>query len=108
MKPYTYGDLNSSNQLLEAFLRLIDERLDAALVRHATRHPQNADDTPGPAGQTFVNKKEAARLLSCSTGTVDNMARAGRLKRHYVGKKAVRFLRGDVLAIASGTPEKNR
>jgi excisionase family DNA binding protein len=42
---------------------------------------------------------EAAALLSCSRSTIDNAARAGKLRRHYIGK-AVRFTRGEVLALA--------
>lgn len=52
---------------------------------------------------SMLKKKDAARLLSCSASTIDNMARAGRLTRHYVGKKSVRFDRGEVLKIAEST-----
>lgn len=51
----------------------------------------------------MLKKKDAARVLSCSTSTIDNMARAGRLTRHYVGKKSVRFDRAQVLSIAEQT-----
>lgn len=87
----------------------IDERLDAALERHATRHPQYADDAPGEASPTYVDKRAAARLLDCSVSSIDNFRRSGKLKAHRIGRKAVRFLRADVLALADGgTPEKNR
>lgn len=62
------------------------------------RHTSN-DLPPGEAGSAFVSKRQAARLLSCSTGTIDNHARAGSLTRHYIGK-AVRFDRQEVLSLA--------
>ena len=48
----------------------------------------------------FVKKKDAAKLLSCCTTTIDNLARAGRLTRHYVGKRGLRFDREQVLSMA--------
>jgi len=45
-----------------------------------------------------VTKKEAARLLSCSQGTISNFARDGKLKRFYIGK-GVRFDRSEVLGL---------
>ena len=50
----------------------------------------------------FVDKKTAAKMLACSPGTIDNMARSGRLGRYYVGNKAVRFKSADVLSLAKG------
>lgn len=70
------------------------------LKRNATPpKPRQPDDVPGEAGQTYVGKRQAARLLDCSTGTIDNHARAGRLTRHYVGK-SVKFDRQQVLGLA--------
>ena len=48
----------------------------------------------------FVKKKDAAKLLSCSTSTIDNLARSGHLTRKYVGKKGLRFDREQVLSMA--------
>jgi len=50
------------------------------------------------ASSPYVSKKEAARFLGCSPGTIDNFARAGTLKRAYVGK-SVKFLRTEVVQI---------
>jgi hypothetical protein len=58
------------------------------------------EEYPGEAEQAFVSKKQAARLLACSPSTIDNHARSGKLTRHYVGKKSVRFERVQVLALA--------
>lgn len=55
----------------------------------------------------LLTKKEAAKLLSCSTSTIDNYARAGVLTRNYVGR-SVRFSRSDVLAIVSPSQTKRR
>lgn len=63
--------------------------------------PTQPDSDP----DELLKKREAAKLLSCSTSTIDNYARAGILPRHYVGR-SVRFRRSDVLAIPS--PSKNK
>lgn len=59
---------------------------------------------PGEAGQ-FISKRAAARLLDCCVSTIDNHARAGRLKRHYIGR-AVRFERVQVLGLARAPSNK--
>ena len=56
------------------------------------------DGKPRDSGGEFVDKRGAAKLLKCSTGKVDMLAREGRLKKSFVGR-SVRFLRSDVLAI---------
>lgn len=79
---------------------IFDARLKAALQHYAPQpKPRQPDAEPGEAGQTYVSKRQAARLLDCSPSTVDNAARAGKLRRHYVGK-SVRFLRSEVLGLA--------
>ncbi len=57
------------------------------------------ENVPAQAATPYVSKREAARLISVCPSTIDNQARAGKLKRHYVGK-AVRFDRVEVLALA--------
>ncbi len=81
----------------EELKTLISEALKGELKHIAP--PPRQDEPPGQAGEAFVNKRQAARLLSCSVSTIDNHARAGSLTRHYVGK-AVRFDRQQVLALA--------
>lgn len=84
----------------EELSALIDERFRIAFKHYAPQpKPRQPDDEPGEAGQTYVSKRQAARLLDCSPSTVDNAARAGKLRRHYVGK-SVRFLRSEVLGLA--------
>lgn len=85
-----------TRQELEAML---DKRLELAFQRYAAQQPVRRDDTKGEAGANYVSKREAARLISVCTSTIDNAARAGKLRRHYVGK-SVRFLRSEVLALA--------
>lgn len=81
----------------EELKTLISEALRGELKQVAP--PPRLEDTPGPDGGAYVNKRQAARLLSCSPSTIDNHARAGSLTRHYVGK-AVRFDRQEVLNLA--------
>ena len=72
--------------------------------------PPRQEEPPGQAGEAFVSKKQAARLLSCSPSTIDNHARAGSLTRHYIGK-AVRFDRQQVLNLAkrhSSTKQRSK
>lgn len=64
-----------------------------------TPQPQPAPPTTPDDPDRFISKKEAARLLSCSQSTIDNYRRNGALKSTKLGK-AVRFKRGDVLAVA--------
>ena len=54
---------------------------------------------PNEAAPNHVTKREAARLLSCSQSSISNFARAGKLRRFYVGK-SVRFERREVLGLA--------
>lgn len=79
---------------------LVIDSVKVCLKHHAAQTPARRDDTPAEDGQAFLSKKQAARLLSCSPSTIDNHARAGRLARHYVGGKSVRFDRQQVLSLA--------
>lgn len=72
----------------KAVSEVLDERLQSL----------RPDNVPNAAAPTHVSKKEAARLLGCSQGTVDNFARAGKLKRSYLGK-SVKFERAQVLGL---------
>ena len=77
---------------------LIIYSVNACLKAH-TPQPQPAP-TPPDDPERLISKKEAARLLSCSQSTIDNYRRAGVLQAVKLGK-AVRFRRGDVLAVAN-------
>lgn len=73
-----------------------------AAVKAALKEAQPAREeppSPGPGEPTFLTKRQAARKLGCSTSTIDNAARAGKLTRHYLGK-TVRFKLEEVLALA--------
>ena len=83
-------------QQLEAFL---DKRLDLAFQRNVGKSSASQDNVPGQAAPPHVSKKEAARLLSCSQSSISNYARAGQLRRFYLGK-SVRFERREVLGMA--------
>ena len=58
----------------------------------------DSDGNPGDSLSEFVDVRGAAKILKCSGGTIHNLAKHGRLKKHYVGK-SVRFLRADVMGI---------
>lgn len=85
-----------SKQDLEA---LVIDCVQVCLKRHAAQQPVRRGDEPGPAMPPYVSKREAARLLMCSTSSIDNYARAGKLQRCYVGK-SVKFNRQAVLDLA--------
>ena len=93
-------DILLYERIRQEFEAILDKRLDLAFQRHAAPNPPPRNDKPTEAGQAFLSKKQAARLLSCSPSTIDNHARAGRLTRHYVGGKSVRFDRQQVLSLA--------
>jgi len=80
---------------------IIDRRLSQieSLLLDLKHAPQNHNTAPDAVAPPFVSKREAAQLIRVCTSTIDNAARAGKLKRHYVGK-AVRFDRAQVLALA--------
>lgn len=73
-----------------------------AAAKAALRETQPAREepfSPGPGNPEFLTKRQAAQKLGCSTSTIDNAARAGKLTRHYLGK-TVRFRLEEVLALA--------
>ncbi len=74
---------------LNGLASFIDYRLDLAFQRNAT---------PNYGLAPLITKKEAAKLLNCSQGTIDNYARAGRIDRKYIGK-SVRFDRDQILGL---------
>jgi excisionase family DNA binding protein len=71
----------------------VDKGVESALSRLKLDGPQT----------NLVNKEEAAKLLSCSTSTIDKLAQSSKLTRHYIGAKAVRFDREQVLSIPKKT-----
>ena len=73
---------------------IITECMDLALYNYA-HLLQEKDKHKGDPDQ-LLTKKQAAKLLSCSTSTVDNLRRAGKIKRHYVGN-SVRFKKSELL-----------
>lgn len=72
-------------------------------VRHCLKTDKpTPDKAPAQEATPYVSKREAAHLIGVCTSTIDNAARAGKIRRHYVGK-SVRFLRSEVLALAKAT-----
>lgn len=68
----------------------VSEGVEVALLRSKQNEQEN----------DLLKKTDAARLLSCSTSTIETLARHGKLTKHYVGKRAVRYKRDQVLKIA--------
>lgn len=75
--------------------RLLEDRVKFCLLTYIPVNP-TPTAAPEPTTGQLLTKKEAAKLLACSTSSIDNAARAGRLPRHYIGK-SVRFQKEDVL-----------
>ena len=86
-----------TKQDLEA---LVIDCVQVCLKRQAAQQPAKRDDVPGQAGANYVTKREAARLISVCIATIDNARRAGKIKAHRIGNRAVRFDRNEVLALA--------
>ena len=85
----------SRPQLEELMFDVAKAAVKAALKENL---PQQEPERPGPGEAQFLTKKQAAQKLGCSPSTIDNHARAGRLTRHYLGKKVV-FKLEEVLAL---------
>lgn len=84
---------------ISEFRKIIQQELEQYHKANIAPIPTR-EEYSGEAEQAFVSKKQAARLLACSPSTIDNHARSGKLTRHYIGKKSVRFERVQVLALA--------
>lgn len=61
--------------------------------------PKGLSTAPADNDDGLITKKEAAKLLSCSTSTIDNYRRSGKLKKYNVGT-SVRFKKSEVLELA--------
>lgn len=80
---------------------IISESVRAELKQfeHTIQRRLEGHESSGP--EMLISKKGAAMLLGCSSGTVDNYARAGKLDRKYIGRgnRSVRFNRDQVLSL---------
>lgn len=66
-----------TEQFFERLESVLESKIQAAL--HA-QQPQAGSDLP-----ELLSRREAAKFLGVSLGTVDNLARAGLLQKHYLG-----------------------
>ena len=82
----------------EAEIEALIRKVSAATLAAFKEEIALEDGRTRDAGGEYLDKRGAAKILKCSTGTVDGFARSGRLKKSFVGR-SVRFLRSDVLAI---------
>ena len=60
-----------------------------------------AQATQRSALPELLNRAQAAEFLNVSRGTIDNLARAGLLQKHYLGS-VPRFKRDELLAAFEG------
>lgn len=90
----------------EELSALLDERLRLALKQFTQPIP---DNVPGEAGQSYISKQTAAKLIGCCIATLDNARRAGKIKAHKIGGgKSVRFDRNEVLALLETKPRQRQ
>ncbi|HMO39890.1 MAG TPA: helix-turn-helix domain-containing protein [Saprospiraceae bacterium] len=84
---------------------MIMDAVKTCLKFHDPRPTDHADNTADHA--EFMTKRQVAKMLSCSTSTVDNYRRAGKLTPYYLGEKyrAVRFKRKEVLGLLEDQPD---
>lgn len=85
---------NNRFGLIEELLGDLEEKLDHHSQILSSR--EFGEDSP------FLTRKEAAKLLRCSTTTIDNYRRSGKLTRARLGGnqgRKVLFLRDEVLKL---------
>lgn len=85
----------------QEFESTLDAFLEKALRRLALEKPAQNTEEAADGNVLFINKREAAKILSVCVSTIDNHANAGHLTRYNVGK-SVRFDRKQVLELAKG------
>lgn len=88
------------NDILQ-LVRKVDEIGD--VVRQLKETEGRAKSDPDP--EQLMTKKEAAKLIRCSTSKIDGHARKGDLERRYIGR-SVRFLKDQVLSLRNASPYK--
>ena len=89
---------------VEELSRIIEAAVNAALDKRKVA--SLPDSNPDEAGPAYVSKQAAAKLIGCSVATVDNFRRAGKIKAHRLGNKAVRFDRSEILALLESKPRR--
>jgi excisionase family DNA binding protein len=80
------------------FERIIQKAAAATLQAFKEQISFDAEGQPGEAANEFLTVQQTMKTLKVSMATVHNLAKSGRLKKHFVGRQC-RFLRADVLAI---------
>jgi excisionase family DNA binding protein len=61
----------------------------------------SAKEAPDPGLSELFSRKQAAEFLGVSLGTIDNLARAGLLQKHYLGS-IPKFKREELLQAFEG------
>lgn len=77
---------------------LLREELESFFIQ---KEAEKETKQPEPQPE-YITKTEAAKLLKCSTATIDNYRRNGKLKRYNHLGQIVWFKRSEVLGVSSG------
>jgi excisionase family DNA binding protein len=88
--------MNNPFENIDARLASLENSLNEILER-LPRQRRNLLDAQGTES-LYVSKRQAAAMLGVSEGTIHNLCRDGKLKRHYVGK-ALRLERSQIIAL---------
>ena len=78
----------------EEIYDLVKHAVKTVMQNHVPVVPPKKEEPKG-----LMTKKQAAKLLACSTSTIDNFARAGKLTRYYLGN-TVRFKEDELMVLA--------
>ena len=81
---------------------------ERSLILTSLDHPAQSSAEATERIKRIIRRAEVARLLSCTTRTVDSLARAGTLRRiHFPGRKqGAGFNLADVEALLNGSDGK--
>lgn len=58
--------------------------------------------TANNSEEDLLTRDQAAKILQCSSRTIDNLRRSGRLTAKRIGPKSVRFYRKEVMEVVNG------
>lgn len=86
----------------EQFFARLEAVLDSKLQALHAQPPQGSSDLP-----ELLSRKQAAQFLGVSLGTVDNLARAGVLQKHFLGS-VPKFKKEELLSAFEGWKKYQR
>lgn len=86
----------------EQFFARLEGLLDAKFQALHAQQPQGSNELP-----ELLSRKQAAQFLGVSLGTVDNLAKAGVLQKHFLGS-VPKFKREELLKAFEGWKKYQR